>query len=213
MEIKGLRLHRADGTVDTYDFPVTKIYVNADGSTSGSTGGDTGNTNKLYVYRSGDADFVNCSYSLGEHKTMQKPPFTTYVDPVFGDGGETYTDCVRITYRSDDTSPSSVSYFNLALNTTFADYSKLCIEACYEDERNTSEGTGIGSASCGYYDPSKYDPNTTFVTTGYVLDTHLTAERAVHEIDISACGDDIRIVTFLLKDGSPVRIYNIWLEK
>jgi hypothetical protein len=99
------------------------------------------------------------------------------------------------------------------LNTTFADYSKLCIEACYEDGRSTSEGTGIGSASCGYYDPSKYGSDGTFVTTGYVLDEHLSREKAVHEIDISACGDDIRTVTFRLKDNSPVRIYNIWLEK
>lgn len=210
MELKGLKLHRADGTVDTYDFPITKIYTDTDGSTgSGGATGDAGSANRLYVYRSGDADFVNCSYSLGGNITMEQPPFTA---PGFlGSAGEEVIDHIRVRYLSDDASPSGYGYFNLALNTTFADYNKLCIDACHVNKYSEAD-TNIIDMRCGFFNKDVDPDNGDMVyDTGYVYEK-VNRGRKTYEFDISECVVS-KTVSFLLVDAYPLCVYNIWLEK
>jgi hypothetical protein len=203
MGLKGFKLHRADGTIDTYNFPSPQYIVNPDdeniGNGNSDVTGDAGTTGKLFVYRSGDADFVNCDYSSGSNIKMKKPPFT--VD------GEEITDHIRATYYSSDSSPSSYAYLNLALNTTFAEYSKLYIEACYIPFM-----FGNDYYQCGFYNNDvDHDDGDIFYDTGYEGQT-MSEERKIYEFDISECVVS-RTVSFLMVTSSPLCIYNIWLEQ
>jgi hypothetical protein len=194
MELKGLKIHREDGTIDTYPFPIPSIIVNSGGGSIDS--GDAETTNKLYMYKSGDADFVNCSYSLG-NKTITPP-------------SEEEPNYIQVDYIKDPSSPSNYGYFDLALNTTFAEYNKLYIEAHYYEEPYKPYTSDM--YWCGFLNKDEdADNGDVFYDTGYVWQD-LTETRTVYEFDISGCTIS-RIVSFLITGGWPLRVYNIWLEK
>lgn len=208
MYIKGVHLHRADGSVDEYIFPVAEDENTGGNTGTGGESGDSGivNPDILYVYQSGESEFKNCSYSVGTNTTAKFPPFEE--TNIFEATVTTITDCALFKYTSNDSFPSSISYgANIVLNTTFAEYSKLYIEARIET------GTGAsGYTKVGYFNKDEVvDDDDIFYDTGYVGQA-VTGTKTVYEFDISALSVS-KTISFLLRSGCGLYVYNIWLEK
>ena len=239
MEIKGIHLHRADGTVDEYPFPICECEDEEDtgtdtggedtgGDTGGDSGGnsgggdsggednggdngdsgggeDSGGTNEpeviktLYIYKSRNSDFSNCEYYTHTNNkvTILLPPWEAVEavgDASLGSGIMSESDdCVAVYYVKAEA--GDYSYLIIRPNTTFADYSKLYIEA---------NGSTNNRMRAGYYTGAD------FLEENFVYET-LCTDRKVYEFDISDCTLG-KGIGFRLYSEEWLYIYNIWLE-
>lgn len=201
-------------TVEKYYDPTILIDLGGDTGeedTGTDTGGDSGteteNPDILYIYKSGDTDFSNCSYTV-DNWTEVYPPGTNYSDRGALTQGDDKSpeDAITVKYTHDDnTHPGSFNYFTLGVTATFAEYSKLYIEV--------GRDSALGAQSqVGFYNADESaDDGDIFYDTGYVFQTASTT-RTVYEFDISGCTLS-KTVAFLIVSGRLQYIYNIWLEK
>ncbi len=158
----------------------------------------------LYVYKSGDTEFSNCTYGQMSKNTEETfPPFDE--KGLFGSVTGTITDCVQFFYKSSSNSPSSLSYVDLVLNTTFANYSKLYIEASrYFIVSYVGSGTKVGFVN------EDEDTSGGLIYDGGSVLEEISTNRKVYEFDISGL-EVSKKIRFQLA-GVYLRIYNIWLE-
>ena len=147
-----------------------------------------GGKKPLWIYKSGDTKFQNCTYSL-----ISGCDFIDW--PPFSDGKDTtVTDCVRKRYVSDsELSPSTASYFQLHVTNGFKGYKKLFVEA--------RVSAVFGGSALQY------------VGINFISETRqsLTTTRALYEIDLENYQNE-KTITFLEYEGYYLYIYNIWLE-
>lgn len=159
-----------------------------------------------YVYKSGDTDFTNyTSFSSESYNTVEFPPVAEK-DYLGRETGEFEYNACQITFKAPENMSNHI-YFDIVLDETFADYSKLSIEA----KKYTNSASYFDSyvLKVGYVNADE-EENGIFLNTS-VLET-ITKEKAVYEFDVSEL-EKSNTIRFYLQGGTHLRLYNIWLEK
>ncbi len=167
----------------------------------------------LVVYKSGDAYFSNCSsLNTSIYTTLKLPPFED-TDAWDEPTGEIFTNCAEVCYSSSNQPVNSSDLFDIVLNRTFEDYSKLYIEADIYDK-----GGLVSSKTAAGYRNDDVDANNgglvlpNGVSVLERLYTDFNYEYQIREFDISDCKVS-NTIRFRIGNGNRIHIYNIWLEK